>query len=143
MTDVLTHSHITPGLAYGDAQAAIRWLTEVLGFRTSVIYEDGPRVHFAQLSWAGGAIHVSTRDDAPRLPVTGPASIALTAADAASVDALYERAISAGAEILLPLEDTFYGNHGFSLRDPEGHQWHIGTPWLESDAARSMPRRTA
>jgi len=44
------------------------------------------------------------------------------------------RAVAAGAEILLPLEDADYGGRGYSCRDPEGHVWNFGTydPWAES-----------
>jgi uncharacterized glyoxalase superfamily protein PhnB len=141
-TQVL-HAPITPGLNYRDAQAAMRWLEEVLGFRTAVLYEeDDGRVAFAQLEWRGGAIHLSTREEkVRRLPETGPSSIVLTAEDAQAVDRLYERAVAAGAEVMLPIEDTFYGNHGFSLRDPEGNLWHMGTPWFGSEAAKQLPQR--
>ncbi len=140
-TETITTA-VTPGLQYRDAQAAIQWLVDVLGFRTAALFEDmGGPVHYAQLVWRTGAISLSPREEAPRLPETGPASIALTAEDRAAVDALYERALAAGAEVLLPPEDTFYGNHGFTLRDPEGNLWHVGTPWLESDAAHQLPQR--
>ena len=133
---------ITPGLNYRDAHAAMRWLEEVLGFHTAVLYEepDG-HVASAHLVWRTGAIRLSTRGEKGRLPQTGPASIELTAEDAEAVDRLYERAVAAGAEVMLPIEDTFYGSHGFSLRDPEGNLWHVGTPWLESNAAKRLPQR--
>jgi uncharacterized glyoxalase superfamily protein PhnB len=140
-TQTITPS-ITPGLNYNDAQKAMRWLEDVLGFRVASLYEepDG-RVAFAQLVWQGGAIHLSTREEKRRLPDTGPASIVLTAEDAAAVDRLYERALAAGAEVLRPVEDTFYGNHGFTLRDPEGNLWNVGTPWLHSEAAKTLPQK--
>jgi len=34
---------------------------------------------------------------------------------------------AAGAEITAELTDTEYGSHTFSLRDPEGSSWTIGT----------------
>jgi uncharacterized glyoxalase superfamily protein PhnB len=126
---------VSPSLCYNDAKAAIRWLVDVLGFRVSSIYEepDG-HVHFSQLVWDTGAVQVSSRSKKPRLPETGRFSIVLTAADAKAVDQIYARAQAAGAKILLPIEDTFYGSHGFSLSDPEGNLWHLGTPWLGREA---------
>ncbi len=46
-------------------------------------------------------------------------------------DLVYERALKAGAEIVLDLKDEDYGGRGFTCRDPEGHIWSIGTydPW--------------
>ncbi len=133
---------VTPSVGYRDAQAAMGWLGDVLGFQTTVLYEepDG-RVAYAQLVWQDGAINLSSRQEEGRLPPTGPASIVLTADDAEAVDSYYERAVGAGAEVMVPLEDTFYGNHGFTLRDPEGNLWSVGTPWIDSDAAKQLPQR--
>ncbi len=142
MTTQVTRASVVPGLGYRDAPAAIDWLERVLGFRVTALFrEPDGAVAYAQLSWGSGAISLSTRPERPRLPETGPSSIALTADDAAAVDRHYERALAAGAEVLLPVEDTFYGSHGFSLRDPEGNLWHVGTPHLETEVSRSLPQR--
>jgi uncharacterized glyoxalase superfamily protein PhnB len=50
------------------------------------------------------------------------------------VDALYERAKQAGAEITRELIDTDYGSRDFTARDPEGNLWSFGT-------YRGEPRR--
>ena len=62
----------------------------------------------------------------------GPASIALAAEHAQAVDALYERAMAAGAEIVRPVHDARTpafpdGSHQFDLRDPGGNLWTVGT----------------
>ena len=41
------------------------------------------------------------------------------------VDAAWARAVSAGAIVLYPLADRFYGERGGRLRDPLGHQWML------------------
>ncbi len=38
-----------------------------------------------------------------------------------------ERAVAAGAEIVLDIEDQAHGGRGYSCRNPEGHTWHFGT----------------
>ncbi len=43
------------------------------------------------------------------------------------VDALASRALSAGAKLLSPVEDQFYGDRSGRLEDPFGHVWIIGT----------------
>jgi uncharacterized glyoxalase superfamily protein PhnB len=43
------------------------------------------------------------------------------------VDAVYERARAAGAEIIAGPHDTDYGSHDFAARDPEGNRWSFGT----------------
>lgn len=42
-------------------------------------------------------------------------------------DALTETAVAAGAKILIPLEDQFYGYRQGRLADPFGHQWVVST----------------
>ncbi len=39
------------------------------------------------------------------------------------VDAAWARAVKAGAEVLYPLADQFYGDRAGRLRDPFGQQW--------------------
>jgi PhnB protein len=39
------------------------------------------------------------------------------------VDAVWEQALSAGAEVIFPLDDQFYGDRAGRIRDPFGHQW--------------------
>ena len=45
----------------------------------------------------------------------------------ANPDAVYDRAIAAGATMFAPLEDHDYGSRGFSVTDPEGNIWSFGT----------------
>ena len=39
----------------------------------------------------------------------------------------YERATSAGAEIIRGLKDEEYGSRGYMVKGPEGNQWYFGT----------------
>jgi len=43
------------------------------------------------------------------------------------VDAVYQRARSAGAEVLREIADQDYGNRDFAVADPEGNLWSVGT----------------
>jgi len=43
------------------------------------------------------------------------------------VDAVFNRAIEAGAKELLPVQDQFYGDRSGGLTDPFGHVWYIAT----------------
>ena len=57
------------------------------------------------------------------------------------VDAAWERAVAAGAEVVYPLADQFYGERGGRLRDPLGQQWmlsqHIEEPFARGDETTS------
>jgi uncharacterized glyoxalase superfamily protein PhnB len=46
-------------------------------------------------------------------------------------DAAYARAKAAGGKIVRELQNTDYGSREFTVKDPEGHSWSVGTynPW--------------
>jgi PhnB protein len=43
------------------------------------------------------------------------------------VDKLAERAVKAGAKLVHPVRDKFYGDRMGTVQDPFGHVWHIAT----------------
>ncbi len=57
------------------------------------------------------------------------------------VDALFERAIAAGATERRPVMDQFYGDRSGQLEDPFGHQWWVATH--KEDVAPEELRRRA
>ena len=57
-----------------------------------------------------------------------PVTIHLTVTD---VDAKFQQAIDAGATVLAPLEDQFWGDRYGVVRDPFGHHWSLGQPVRE------------
>jgi PhnB protein len=58
------------------------------------------------------------------------------------VDAAWDRAVAAGAEVLYPLADQFYGERGGRLRDPFGQQWML-SQHIEDVSPEEMTRRAA
>lgn len=58
------------------------------------------------------------------------------------VDAAWARATEAGAEVVYPLQDQFYGERGGRLRDPFGHQWMLSQVIEELDH-EEVARRAA
>ena len=42
-------------------------------------------------------------------------------------DALFDRAVAAGAVVDRPMADQDYGGRGGSVRDPEGNHWSFGS----------------
>lgn len=53
-----------------------------------------------------------------------PQSLHLYVEDA---DALFDRAVAAGFEVVYPMNDAFWGDRYGKLRDPFGHEWGIAT----------------
>jgi uncharacterized glyoxalase superfamily protein PhnB len=125
MTDSAPAPNVWPTLRARDARALIRFLVDVVGFAETAVYGEGDDVHHAQLSWplGGGIMLGSARDDMWALP---PGTFgAYVVVD--EPDALYERVVAAGADIIRKPEDTDYGSREFALRDPEGNRWSFGT----------------
>jgi uncharacterized glyoxalase superfamily protein PhnB len=123
---------VWPTLIYTDGQAALKFLTEGLGFTVVVQYPgvaEGSIAH-AQLSWpVGGGVMVSSSDRNAE-----PNEFDKLANNVQSVylvhddpDALWPKVMAAGATVVREMRDEDYGSHGFSVADPEGNVWSIGT----------------
>lgn len=129
---------VIPCLSYRRAPAAIEWLCLVFGFEKHLIV-PGPddTIAHAQISLGGGMVMLgSVREGEYGSLIKQPDEIGgaetqtsyLVVTDA---DAVYQRAKTAGASILIEIKDEEYGGRGFSCRDLEGHIWNVGTydPW--------------
>ncbi|MCZ7554780.1 MAG: VOC family protein [Bacteroidia bacterium] len=70
-------------------------------------------------------------DEFPDQGYLGPESIGGTPVSfmlyVQNVDAVFARAVAAGATALRPVEDQFYGDRVGSVKDPAGHIWSIAT----------------
>ena len=56
---------------------------------------------------------------------------------------MFEQAVNAGAFILKPVEDQFYGDRMGTLRDPFGHIWFLGTHKEDLEPDEIMKRADA
>ena len=133
-----TGSTIVPSHRYRNAPAAIEWLCKVFGFERHAVYEgENGSIAHAQLTLGNGMIMLgSGRDDEFGSGFKSPdelggvetRSVYIFVPDA---DAAYARAVAAGAKVTRPLQDTDYGSREFTVKDPEGHSWSVGTydPW--------------
>jgi PhnB protein len=66
-----------------------------------------------------------------------PAGVCLYVKDC---DALFNQALAAGATIMKPLENQFYGDRSGTVTDPFGHKWTIATH-IEDVSPEEMRRR--
>jgi uncharacterized glyoxalase superfamily protein PhnB len=117
-----------PSVLYRDADAAMTWLERTLGFERREDHRDEQgNVRHAEMSLGGGIVMFGTagagREPFRSLPAAG--AIVYCAVD--DVDALYERAREAGADIPVEPEDSDYGSRDVTVRDPEGNLWAFGT----------------
>ncbi|WP_425334522.1 VOC family protein [Prescottella agglutinans] len=116
-----------PALRYANARAAIVFLVEAFGFEEKAVYGEGDRVDHAELAWpAGGGVMLgSVRPDSVLADL--PAGVGAVYLVADDPDALFTRAVDAGAVVVQGLKDEDYGSRGFTCRDPEGVYWSFGT----------------
>lgn len=123
-------SNIYPTLRYKDAKGAIEWLSRAFGFeQVSVHTGDEGKVVHAEMRLGTGVIMFGSAPDGSKPAEGEGVYVALD-----DVDAHYERAKAAGAEITYELRDTDYGSRGYSAKDPEGHSWSFGTYRPEGDS---------
>lgn len=122
---------VWPVISYRDAPAALEFLEKAFGFEVRACFKnekDPSVVEHAQVRWpGGGGVMLSTQgvgDPAFTSRVLGNDSIYVVCDEP---DALFERATSMGAEVVLPMKNEDYGSRGFTVRDPEGNLWSFGT----------------
>lgn len=123
---------IYPFLQYRDAPAAMAWLENTFGFKTVMYHPDGKGgIAHAELQFGTGMVMLgSTQPEGPfalRTPQEAGCTTQGIYLVAKDVDALYQRARTAGAEIVMDIRTTDYGSRDFAARDPEGHLWSFGT----------------
>ena len=120
-----------PVLRYRDAHAAIAWLEEALGFERVAVHEgeDGSVAH-AELSFRGGGIVLGTAADPSEggyAAVAQPPGSSSVTVVVDEPDALHDRVVAAGGDVVMPFTDQDYGSRDFAVRDPEGNLWNFGT----------------
>jgi len=59
-----------------------------------------------------------------------------------NVDAVYQKALKAGATSVMEPADMFYGDRSGGVKDPAGNQWHIGTH-IEDVSPTELKKRAA
>ncbi len=119
---------VFPYLLYEDCATMLDWLTRAFGFEEKLRYADeGGTVTHAEMDVGGGSIMMGDPGDDYRSPKRSggwPAQVQVYVDD---VDAHYERAKAAGAEIRSELEDTPYGDRRYDAYDAEGQLWSFST----------------
>ena len=118
---------VIPTLRYRDADAALRWLVDVLGMAEHAVYrgDDGTITH-AQLKWGSGYVMFGSAGEGA-FGSTAPAVTYLVESDPSAIDAGHLRAVEASADVVMPPTDQDYGSREYAVRDPEGNIWSIGT----------------
>ena len=121
---------ITPYLSVKGAANAIAFYQKAFNARElmRMAQPDG-RVGHAELQF--GDSHIMLADKFPEMGFKSPHSIGGTPVHlhmyVEDVDAVVGQALAAGAKLVRPVQDQFYGDRLGTVADPYGHVWHIGT----------------
>ena len=134
---------VTPYLVMKGATAAIEYYKEVFGAEETVRM-DGPGGTIGHAELKIGDSIVMLADEAPDMGHRGPKAIGGTPVSLVlyveGVDAVFKRALDAGAKQVRPLENQFYGDRMGTLEDPFGHLWSVATH-IEDVSPEEMGRR--
>ena len=126
---------VYPRLAYRDEAAALEFLVAAFGFRERrEARMEHPEGTLAWLEIGDGVVMIG-RSGAERHDIHSPSDLGGTSTmlnvRVADVDAHHARAVAAGARIVLPLEDMFWGDRRYEALDLEGHRWHFAQRLLD------------
>jgi len=134
---------MTPNLVCPNAARAIEFYKTAFG-ATELRRELGPNgeIMHAELQIGDSKFFVNdtlskTPIPSPSQGVTNPMYIHLYVPDA---DKIFNRAVTAGSRVDMPLQDMFWGDRYGKLTDPYGQQWGIATH-IEDVAPEEMKRR--
>jgi PhnB protein len=136
---------ITPYLIVADGAGAIAFYRQAFAasLRLRLDRPDG-KIGHAELVIGDSVIMLA--DEYPPLAARGPAAYGGSPVGlhlyVEDVDAVAALAVGAGASLVHPVEDKFYGDRLGEIEDPFGHRWYIATH-IEDVSPEEIGRRAA
>jgi PhnB protein len=137
---------ITPQIVVKGVAEAIDWYTKALGANELLrnLAQDGKSIMHSELLLGDSRFFVV--DEFPG-SMASPASLGGTSITlhlyVQDVDALFGRAVEAGATVLMPVADQFWGDRYGILKDPFGHRWSIASRIEDLSPKALQARATA
>jgi PhnB protein len=136
---------VTPYLSVRGAAEAIDFYKKALGAK-ELMRMPGPDGKVGHAEIQIGDSRVMLADEHPEMNFTGPQSYGGTSVHLhvylPNVDAQVAKALKAGAKLVRPVKDQFYGDRLGTIEDPFGHVWHLATH-LEDLSKAEMKKRAA
>jgi PhnB protein len=139
------YPQVIPYLTVDGAADAIDFYVRVLGAKERMRM-PGPegKIGHAELEIGRGMVMLS--DEFPEMGGKSPQGLGGTPvtvmAYVEDVDAVFERAVSAGATVRRPVENQFYGDRSGQFEDPFGHVWYVATH-VEDVSEEELAKRAA
>ena len=127
------------------AAAAIDFYTHVFG-ATERMRMPGPGDTIGHCELQLGDSLIMLADESPDIEFRSPTSLGGTPVTISvyvdDVDGVFERAVAAGATVVRPVENQFYGDRSGQFVDPFGHRWSVASH-VEDVSPEEMERRAA
>ncbi|HEX3275965.1 MAG TPA: VOC family protein [Gemmatimonadales bacterium] len=122
------HGRVTPSIVVAGAAKAIEWYRRALGAEEVSRFE-GPDGRIMHAEIKIGDSYIMMGDEMPDYGARGPGLLGGTPVSfflyGPEVDKAWQRAVDAGAKVVMPLTDQFWGDRSGCIADPFGHQWWI------------------
>ena len=139
------YPRVIPYLCVDGAAAAIDFYGTVLGTVERMrMPSPGGKIGHAELELGDSVIMLS--DEAPEMGAVSPKTVGGSPVTLSlyveDVDDVVARAEQAGATVLRPVENQFYGDRSGQFEDPFGHRWNVATH-VEDVSPEEMGRRAA
>jgi PhnB protein len=120
---------ITPYLIVKDAKKALEFYQKAFGAK-EIYRMETPNGMIGHCEFQIGDSKIMMADEFPDMGAKAPASEGGKPFSlliyVENVDQVFDRAVKAGAKVLRPLKNEFYGDRMGTLQDPFGHNWNLG-----------------
>ena len=137
---------IIPYLIVQQASQAIQFYKDVFGAKEIMKMEHPSSGKITHAELKIGDAKIMLADVCPQMDARSPQDFGGSPVGIhvyiKNVDAVVERAVSAGAKVLRPVENMFYGDRSGALEDPYGHKWYIATHIEDVSVAKVKKRAT-
>ena len=121
---------VTPAIVVKGAAKAIEFYKQAFGAE-ELFRMDGPDGSVGHAEIRIGNSKIMLSDEFPDWGVKGPEALGGSPVNlflyVEDCDAVFNRAVEAGATVSMPLADQFWGDRYGKLTDPFGHSWSVAT----------------
>ncbi len=139
-------STVTPHLVVRDAAQAIEFYKKAFGAKETVRM-DGPGGKIMHAEIKIGDSHLFLADEMPEWGSKSPLMLGGTGTPIClyveNADAVFNKAVAAGAQVKMPLANQFWGDRYGKVMDPYGHEWEIATHLEDLTSAEMKKRQEA
>jgi PhnB protein len=137
------HAIVTPYLVVAGAAEAIAFYAKAFGAtETMRLVEPSGRIGHAEITIGNALVMIA--DEHPEMGIRGPRALGgspvTLVVQVDDVDAVATQAVAAGAKVVFPVKDQFYGERSGRFEDPFGHVWILSTH-VEDVSPEEMQRR--